>query len=103
MDSEVYGPCRFVEAGGKFAGIVRLEDAWAILEGVCGTIGRPTGVSLDFTPEQASAGPRAPATAAQSAPKPQAPGWVPFDLPPTAPIQLPDPVPPQPKPRAPGK
>ena len=103
MKPKIDAAWRFVGGGGEVAGIGRPGDGSAILEGVCGTIVRPTGVSLDFTPEQASAGPRAPATAAQSAPKPQAPGLVPFDLPPTAPIQLPDPVPPQPKPGAPGK
>jgi carbamate kinase len=51
MKTKVEGACRFVESGGKMAGIGRLEDAARILEGVCGTIVRPAGVSLDFVPD----------------------------------------------------
>lgn len=40
MGPKVEGACRFVETGGGMAGIGRLEDAVAILEGRCGTIVR---------------------------------------------------------------
>ena len=115
MKPKIDAACRFVEAGGKLAGIGRLEDAAAILEGMRGTIVRPTGVSLDFMPDHAPAEapapavtppsphppapaaqpapkpppPRAPAPAAQPAPKPVAPGWLPFDLPVDAPPPTP--------------
>jgi len=60
MRPKVQAACRFVEGGGRLAGIGRLEDAVAILEGVCGTIVRPTGMSLDFSPgHQARPGPAA--------------------------------------------
>lgn len=77
MKPKIEAACRFVDAGGKLAGIGRLEDAAAILEGVRGTVVRPGGVSLDFTPEHAPA--------AKPAPGPKAPGWVPFDIPGDAP------------------
>jgi carbamate kinase len=41
MKPKVEAACRFVEAGGKLAGIGRLEDATAILEGRRGTIVMP--------------------------------------------------------------
>ncbi len=50
MRPKVQAACRFVEGGGTLAGIGQLEDAASILEGVCGTIVRPAGVSLDFIP-----------------------------------------------------
>ena len=50
MRPKVQAACRFVEGGGKLAGIGRLEDAASILAGVCGTIVRPAGASLDFIP-----------------------------------------------------
>ena len=51
MGPKVLAACRFVEAGGKFSGIGRLEDANSILYGLRGTIVRPTGViTLDFIP-----------------------------------------------------
>lgn len=60
MRPKVQAACRFVEGGGTLAGIGRLEDAASILEGVCGTIVRPVGVSLDFIPgHEARPGPGA--------------------------------------------
>ena len=50
MKPKVEAACRFVEGGGRLAAIGRIEDAERILEGVCGTIVRPAGVSLDFIP-----------------------------------------------------
>ena len=95
MKPKIEAACRFVNAGGKIAGIGRLEDAVAILEGVRGTIVRPGGVSLDFTPDHVASAPQAPArqappaakspAAARPAPQPQAPAWAPFELPNDAP------------------
>ena len=48
MRPKVEAACRFVESGGRMSGIGRLEDAERILEGLCGTIVRPAGASLDF-------------------------------------------------------
>jgi len=48
MKPKVDAVCRFVEAGGGFAGIGRLEDAVAILLGQCGTIVRAPEMALDF-------------------------------------------------------
>jgi carbamate kinase len=83
MKPKIEAACRFVEAGGKVAGIGRLEDAAAILEGVCGTIVRSGSVSLDFLPNEGPTGQPAPA------PKPQAPAWVPFEMPKPVPSQNP--------------
>lgn len=44
MGPKVEAACRFVEVTGGMAGIGRLEDAVAILEGTAGTIITPTGV-----------------------------------------------------------
>ncbi|MBI3043116.1 MAG: carbamate kinase [Betaproteobacteria bacterium] len=55
MKPKVEAACRFVESGGAIAGIGRLEDAAAILEGVRGTIVRPATVSLDFMANARSA------------------------------------------------
>lgn len=52
MKPKVEAACRFVEAGGGFAGIGLLEDAASILEGSRGTIVRKSGVSLDFIPHK---------------------------------------------------
>jgi carbamate kinase len=70
MKPKVEAACRFVDAGGRLAGIGRLEDASAILEGLRGTLIRPAtaGVTLDFTSETAPAE-----------------GWTPFELPGNAP------------------
>ncbi len=76
MKPKIEAACRFVEAGGKIAGIGRLEDATAILEGVLGTIVRPGGISLDFMPNGGTA-------------KPPAPAWVPFELPENAQLRKP--------------
>ncbi len=54
MGPKVKAVCRFVETGGSFAGIGRLEDAAEILEGLRGTIVRRAGVSLDFVNDAAS-------------------------------------------------
>ncbi len=54
MAPKVEAACRFVEAGGGFAGIGRLEDAPAILEGLRGTIVRDNRTSLDFVPSNKS-------------------------------------------------
>ena len=56
MGPKVEAACRFVESGGRMAGIGRLEDAEHILEGVRGTIVRPAGMNLDFAPGQESGG-----------------------------------------------
>lgn len=48
MKPKVDAVCRFVEAGGGFAGIGRLEDAVAILLGQYGTIVRAPEMALDF-------------------------------------------------------
>jgi carbamate kinase len=55
MKPKIEAACRFVEAGGGFAGIGLLEDAASILEGSRGTIVRKSGVSLDFIPHQQAA------------------------------------------------
>lgn len=94
MKPKVEAACRFVEAGGKLAGIGRLEDAASILEGLRGTIVRPGGVTLDFTRHAP-----APAPPQKEVPPPQkeiprpqkaeAPAWVPFELPENAPLPKP--------------
>jgi carbamate kinase len=88
MKPKVEAACRFVEAGGKIAGIGRLEDAAAILEGVRGTIVRPGGVTLDFTRHDTAA---APGPGAEAAPQRAAevPAWVPFEWPENAPLPKP--------------
>lgn len=52
MLPKIEAACRFVEAGGGFAGIGLVEDAVAILEGSRGTIVRKGGVTLDFIPHK---------------------------------------------------
>jgi carbamate kinase len=84
MKPKVEAACRFVESGGKLAGIGRLEDALVILQGARGTVIRPDPLdSLDFTPAQAGA------AAAPGRPEPfppvAEPEWVPFELPENAP------------------
>lgn len=84
MKPKVEAACRFVEAGGKVAGIGRLEDAASILEGLRGTVVRPKGVTLDFTSHETEAAPP-PAKEAPSPLKAPPPPWVPFELPENAP------------------
>ena len=48
MKPKVDAACRFVGAGGAFAGIGKLEDAVSILLGHCGTIVRAPAMTLDF-------------------------------------------------------
>jgi carbamate kinase len=48
MKPKVDAVCRFVEAGGGFAGIGQLEDAVSILLGHAGTIVRAPAMTLDF-------------------------------------------------------
>jgi carbamate kinase len=88
MKPKVEAACRFVEAGGKVAGIGRLEDAVSILEGFRGTIVRPSGVTLDFTSDETADG-RQPEKAALPQRKAEAPPWVPFELPENAPFPEP--------------
>lgn len=57
MKPKVEAACRFVEAGGSFAGIGRLEDANSVLYGLMGTIVRATGVTLDFVARRGPARP----------------------------------------------
>ena len=71
MKPKIEAACRFVESGGKLAGIGRLEDAAAILEGLRGTVVRPAGVSLDFLPEPAATAPSRPSSPAPQPPKPR--------------------------------
>jgi carbamate kinase len=52
MKPKIVAACRFVEAGGSLAGIGLMEDAEGILEGLRGTVVRPSGVSLDFVPRR---------------------------------------------------
>lgn len=86
MKPKVEAACRFVEAGGKLAGIGRLEDALFVLEGLRGTVVRPGGVTLDFTTREPVAAKPAPARpAAAPAQKQPHPEWEPFDLPVNAP------------------
>ena len=54
MKPKVEAVCRFVEAGGGFAGIGRLEDAAAILLGQRGTIVRGPEMTLDFVRKSGS-------------------------------------------------
>lgn len=54
MKPKVEAVCRFVEAGGGFAGIGRLEDASAILLGQRGTIVRAPEKTLDFVRKSGS-------------------------------------------------
>ena len=69
MEPKIEAACRFVEAGGGFAGIVLVEDAAAILEGSRGTIVRKGGVSLDFIPRQQAAKQAGPTTISRAAAK----------------------------------
>ena len=88
MRPKVEAACRFIESGGKLAGIGRLEDAASILEGLRGTIVRPKGVTLDFTMHApAAAAPVKPMQPVKPAPPQQqaGPAWVPFELPEDAP------------------
>lgn len=87
MKPKVEAACRFVESGGKIAGIGRLEDAASILEGMRGTIVRPKGFTLDFTTQAPAAAPPAKQVPPQ---QPGAPAWVPFELPEDAPFPSPD-------------
>jgi carbamate kinase len=57
MGPKVEAACRFVEAGGRLAGIGRIEDAGMILHGLTGTIVRETGVTLDFVRKPGAATP----------------------------------------------
>ena len=97
MKPKVEAACRFVEAGGKIAGIGRLEDAVSILEGLRGTIVRPAGVTLDFTSDETEEG-RQMEKVALPQQKVEAPPWVPFELPENAPYPKPTLMP-----RTPGK
>ena len=67
MKPKIEAACRFVEAGGGFAGIGLLEDAASILEGSRGTIVRKSGVSLDFIPHQQVAKQPGPTTLSRAA------------------------------------
>jgi hypothetical protein len=67
MQPKIEAACRFVEAGGGFAGIGLLEDAAAILEGKRGTLVRKSGVSLDFIPRQKGARAGGPTTISRAA------------------------------------
>lgn len=98
MKPKVEAACRFVEAGGKIAGIGRLEDAVSILEGLRGTIVRPAGVTLDFTSDETAGALHPEKAAALPQQKVEAPPWVPFDLPENAPYPKPTLMP-----RTPGK
>ena len=69
MQPKIEAACRFVEAGGGFAGIGLVEDAAAILEGSRGTIVRKGGVSLDFIPRQQAAKQPGPTTISRAAAK----------------------------------
>lgn len=93
MKPKVEAACRFVEAGGKIAGIGRLEDAASILEGLRGTVVRPPGVTLDFTSRDTEAGKPPPKEPPQ---KPGVSPWVPFELPENAPFPKPNLMPPAP-------
>ena len=88
MQPKIEAVCRFIEAGGKIAGIGRLEDAASILEGLRGTIVRPRGVTLDFTGHDTEAvQPKK-----KDAPVPrkvETSPWVPFELPENAPLPKP--------------
>jgi carbamate kinase len=57
MAPKVEAACRFINAGGKLAGIGRIEDAGMILHGLIGTIVRETGVTLDFVRKPRTAKP----------------------------------------------
>jgi carbamate kinase len=67
MKPKIEAACRFVEAGGGFAGIGLLEDAASILEGRRGTVVRKSGVSLDFIPHQQAAKHTGPTTVSRGA------------------------------------
>ena len=67
MKPKIEAACRFVEAGGGFAGIGLLEDAVSILEGSRGTVVRKSGVSLDFIPRQQAAKQASPTTVSRAA------------------------------------
>jgi carbamate kinase len=54
MKPKIEAVCRFVEAGGGFAGIGQLEDAAAILLGQRGTIVRKPEMTLDFVDQAGS-------------------------------------------------
>jgi len=49
MKPKVEAACRFIESGGSYAGIGRLEDAASILLGHRGTLVRRPETALDFT------------------------------------------------------
>lgn len=104
MKPKVEAACRFVEGGGNLAGIGLLEDAAAILEGICGTVVRPTGVSLDFFPQRrpAAGPPPPPAPRAETAPPPRpaapaapSPQPAPKAAPPSGPVPSPQAPPPK--------
>jgi carbamate kinase len=84
MKPKIEAACRFVEAGGGFAGIGLLEDAASILEGSRGTIVRKSGVSLDFIPRKQSAKQPGPTTLSRAAKRPAqpAPTTLPLTKPP---------------------
>jgi len=69
MMPKIEAACRFVEAGGGFAGIGLLEDAASILEGSRGTVVRKSGVSLDFIPSKRAAKQPGPTTFSRAAAK----------------------------------
>jgi len=50
MKPKVEAACRFIESGGSYAGIGKLEDAVSILLGQRGTLVRRPETTLDFTP-----------------------------------------------------
>ena len=67
MMPKIEAACRFVKAGGGFAGIGLLEDAALILEGSRGTVVRNSGVSLDFISRKQSAKQPGPTTLSRAA------------------------------------
>jgi carbamate kinase len=67
MQPKIEAACRFVEAGGGFAGIGLVEDAASILEGSRGTVVRRSGVSLDFVPHKQAAKQPGPTTLSRAA------------------------------------
>ena len=67
MMPKIEAACRFVKAGGGFAGIGLLEDAALILEGSRGTLVRNSGVSLDFISRKQSAKQPGPTTLSRAA------------------------------------
>ena len=85
MHPKIEAACRFVESGGKLAGIGRLEDAAFILEGLRGTLVRPRGTTLDFTSHGTPVARPAAGAAQAKTPQPEEAAWVPFELPEDAP------------------